>query len=486
MKHFTFLLFLFIASNCLATNYYISTSGNDSNTGTSKTSPWASLEKLNASVEIIKPGDSIIFKRGDSFKGILSWNKSGTALAPIVFSTYGTGNKPIFQYPKELKIPVTERILFNMLADYLIMDGLNITDLDFPVKDKVTAANCGIAICIGSAENIMSNHCVIKNCDMSNIGMGIVIYGNSNEVDSCSITDLKNLKNTEGIPGDAASFDDDYGANGVTITGNLNSITHNYFSGNWATSYDYGFNGGAIEAFGTTSRNKIMYNTIIDCNGIMEFGSAHGGVAAYNLIAYNLMINNGMLSWVNTDGRFAIQVSNVQYINNTIIDINNRFKDNGLFGFSGSPQADTVFNIKNNIFYIGSGLSILKQGSDEDKVSHRNNVYRLFNNSVTNFSLNSSEILTDLPIFKSTNGNDPTKWDCSLLMNSPAIKFGAATGIESDFNGTTIHNLSAPDAGYVESVVSFSLRDFKFTAKDFFKILFAIIFCIPLNIVLNE
>ncbi|MEO7049300.1 MAG: hypothetical protein ABI091_28615 [Ferruginibacter sp.] len=484
MKQFLFCIIVFIASNCNATNYYISSSGKDSNTGTSSSTPWATLSKIGSSIDIIKPGDSILFKKGDSFKGILSWNKSGTATAPIVFGSYGIGAKPIFQYPKELKIAVTERILFNMLADYIIIDGLNITDLDFPVKDKVTPANCGIAICIGSAENVISNHCIIRNCDMSNIGMGIVIYGNTNLVDSCSITDLKNLKNTEGQSGNPSSFDDDYGANGVTITGNLNVITHNYFSGNWATSYDYGFNGGAIEAFGPTSRNKIMYNTIIDCNGIIEFGSAHGGGAAYNLIAYNLMIDNGMLTWVNTDGTFAIQVSNVQYFNNTIIDVNNRFNDNGLFGFSGSPQADTVFNIKNNIFYIGSGLSILKTSSGIDKVSHQNNIYHLFNKSKTNFEINKSELVTDLPIFKNNSGKDPTKWDYTLLLNSPARRFGAETGITNDFKGTVITDIISPDAGYLESTLS--NKDMSFSRKDIFKILFALIFCIPINLLFHS
>ena len=480
MKLFLFCTLFFIHSFCKATNYYISSSGKDSNIGTSASAAWQSLSKLEAMMKDIKAGDSILFKRGDSFSEILSWNKPGIKGTPIVFSSYATGAKPLFQYPKQLKTPVTERILFSITGDYIVIDGFNITDKDFPVNDKLNPANCGIAFSIGISGSLNTNHCIIKNCDMSNIGMGIVINGNLNIVDSCNITDLKNLKNTQGEPGNASSFDDDYGANGVTLSGNLNTITHNYFSGNWAISYDYGFNGGAIEAFGPTSRNKIMYNTIIDCNGVMEFGSAHGGGAAYNLIAYNLLINNGMLTWVNTNGTFAIQVSNVQYFNNTIVDINNRFKDEGLFGFSGSPDADTVFNLKNNIFYLGSGLAVLKANQDLKKISHENNIYHLFNGSKTNFKLNSSELNTDMPVFKSTAGTDPTKWNFSLLLNGPAKRFGSETGITNDFKGIAIPDISVPDAGYMESILT--SKDFSFSARDILIFLVSIIFCIPINI----
>ena len=74
------------------TNYYFSDSGNDSNSGSQK-NPWKSLSKLNSSE--LNPGDSIFFNRGDSFFGELVVNGSGTASEPIVFTSYGSGDKPI-------------------------------------------------------------------------------------------------------------------------------------------------------------------------------------------------------------------------------------------------------------------------------------------------------------------------------------------------------------------------------------------------------
>ena len=74
------------------TNFYFSESGNDSNSGSQK-NPWKSLSKLSNSE--LSPGDSIFFNRGDSFLGELVVNGSGTESEPIVFTSYGSGDKPI-------------------------------------------------------------------------------------------------------------------------------------------------------------------------------------------------------------------------------------------------------------------------------------------------------------------------------------------------------------------------------------------------------
>lgn len=76
------------------TTYYISPSGSDSNVGTSQTSPWKTISKVNT-VSLL-PGDQILFQRGGTFRGNLAITQSGTSANPIVISSYGTGNNPIF------------------------------------------------------------------------------------------------------------------------------------------------------------------------------------------------------------------------------------------------------------------------------------------------------------------------------------------------------------------------------------------------------
>src|SRR3990172_4973019 len=83
---------------CLSINaqsiYYVSSSGgNNSNTGTSTTSPWKTLSKLNSFT--FKAGDKIYFRKGDIWREQLNINSSGTSSSRIEFNTFGTGNNPV-------------------------------------------------------------------------------------------------------------------------------------------------------------------------------------------------------------------------------------------------------------------------------------------------------------------------------------------------------------------------------------------------------
>ncbi|MDB5211020.1 MAG: Right-handed parallel beta-helix repeat-containing protein [Sediminibacterium sp.] len=84
---------LLICIKANATSYYFSTSGSDANTGITSASPFKTITKLNAL--ILKPGDSILFKCGDTLRGQINLNYSGTASLPIVFTSYGSGVKPV-------------------------------------------------------------------------------------------------------------------------------------------------------------------------------------------------------------------------------------------------------------------------------------------------------------------------------------------------------------------------------------------------------
>ena len=74
------------------TTYFVSTSGSDSNAGTSSSAPWRSLSKVNATT--FQPGDTIRFEAGDSWTGQLWPKGSGADGAPIAIDSYGTGAKP--------------------------------------------------------------------------------------------------------------------------------------------------------------------------------------------------------------------------------------------------------------------------------------------------------------------------------------------------------------------------------------------------------
>lgn len=99
--NFGVILCFFLSQNVFAVNYYFSSSaGNDNYTVTqaqNRATPWKTIDKLNASMSLINPGDSILFIRGDVFTGQIVLTRSGNANAKIVFSAYGSGKAPVIK-----------------------------------------------------------------------------------------------------------------------------------------------------------------------------------------------------------------------------------------------------------------------------------------------------------------------------------------------------------------------------------------------------
>jgi hypothetical protein len=73
------------------TTYYVSPSGSDSNLGTSPSSPWRTVKRVNEAA--LRPGDGVLFQGGSSFSDeTLMPANSGAPGSPIVFGSYGSAN----------------------------------------------------------------------------------------------------------------------------------------------------------------------------------------------------------------------------------------------------------------------------------------------------------------------------------------------------------------------------------------------------------
>ncbi|GAB2995060.1 hypothetical protein GCM10027284_12090 [Cyclobacterium sediminis] len=86
-------------SNIFAANYYVSQEkGNDNRSlaeAQNPATPWKSIDKVNSLFNYLKPGDAILFNRGETFYGTLHISASGSLNAPIKIGAYGSGAKPI-------------------------------------------------------------------------------------------------------------------------------------------------------------------------------------------------------------------------------------------------------------------------------------------------------------------------------------------------------------------------------------------------------
>jgi hypothetical protein len=95
--NFNFICLLIIALGFFslsvnATTYYVSSLGNDANSGTNESLPWRSLAKVNSLIP--RPGDVILFRSGDEWSGTITVKASGALGSPITYGAYGTGAKP--------------------------------------------------------------------------------------------------------------------------------------------------------------------------------------------------------------------------------------------------------------------------------------------------------------------------------------------------------------------------------------------------------
>lgn len=87
------IIILLFSLNASATNYYISNTGSDAANGLTIGTAWRTIAKINASTFLA--GDSILFKKGDSWNERLNPPSSGSVGNPIIFGSYGSGVKPL-------------------------------------------------------------------------------------------------------------------------------------------------------------------------------------------------------------------------------------------------------------------------------------------------------------------------------------------------------------------------------------------------------
>ncbi len=417
-----------------ATNYYVDPSSTATTANGTLAFPWKTMAQVNSGTTLLNPGDSVLFKRGQSFTGRLTISRSGSASAPIVYSNYGTGNLP------EFNNSITD-IIYIYNKQYIVINGIKIIDNSISPTDHTVQAKISYAINIENSPN-----CTISNCDISLVGVGISVLAGS---DNTTITGnyMHNMRMVRNTP-TSVNPDDDYGANPMVIGSSNNNISNNRFEECWALSYDYGYDGGAVELFGgTMNNNKIMNNTAINCNGFMEIGSSSNGTAQNNIVAYNKIINCGIIGVYQNGSTFSVTVNNLQYYNNTVVETVKQYSQPGvMFWMAGTGTAGMVV-VKNNIFWLSSGNNLASSKFNTGQMVHTNNIYRMASGSL-GITLNSSELLsTNASLFTSVAGA-PADWNYALPSTSAAINFGTNVGLTKDFAGNAISG--NPDAGILE------------------------------------
>ncbi len=287
MRYFSVLFLMCFTLKSLATNYYVSPSGSNSNNGLTEDTAFQTLEyAANQTL----PGDTVFAMNGTytnswPASGVLNIDTSGTADNRIVYKNY-PGHTPLIK----LNANNWAGIGING-ADYITIDGFTIVGnndsitLAYALAEQSNTNNpatSGNGIGITRAYNDITNkphHNIIRNCTISKCG-GAGIYGYRSDY-----TTIENNTIFE------CAWYAPYGNSAISLYQCWNSdalaITKNYIVGN------------------TCYRNEnyipfIAVGSITDGNGIIiddgrntQNSSTQGVYLGKTYIANNLIYDNG-------------------------------------------------------------------------------------------------------------------------------------------------------------------------------------------------
>jgi hypothetical protein len=219
-------------------HYYVdATAGSDVNSGTSPGQAWRTLGRVESAT--LQPGDTVAFKRGDTFTGSATIAESGTLLRPIVLTAYGDGADPTLTNPGGLNMLYLtgSRIVVRDLAfrDGVTFDNSDGTGITGPKYEQSGA----VAIATGADDVTVADN------TFTAVGLGVKTYGLRTRIWN---NDFEHL--VIAFRGVDAGSETSYGAVGVSIDNSGADVAWNRFIDCRSTNSPYGADGGAVEIEG--------------------------------------------------------------------------------------------------------------------------------------------------------------------------------------------------------------------------------------------
>ena len=304
-----------MATSVSAATYYVSPTGSDSNNGTSTSTPWQTITKVNAATFVA--GDSVLFQGGQTFTGALIFSygsniPTSSAANPITVGSYGTGAAKILSsttgsYSSAIKVNG--------------INGLTIQGLTI-LGAGGTSPITWIGVYIINQSGSSKSGVTVNNCDISNFAgttgaqsAEVYVNGYYGPLNTINITN-NSLHGANGV----GSPD----CNGIYGLGSGQNVTNVTYSGN--TVYNLGGNaantGGGIVA-NCVNGGVLQYNIVHDVGGNATSCGGPGGVWAYNsnniTIQFNEVYNMRPITyttgcdWVAYDLDGGVSNSVVQY-----------------------------------------------------------------------------------------------------------------------------------------------------------------------------
>ena len=305
------------AAKAQPTTFYVASNGNDRQAGTSETSPWRSVRRVNHAH--LRAGDTVLFRAGDTFANLhtLQPPTSGTAAAPIRFGSYG-GGRAHFDNPRgnDVWIPAGRHDLVFENLDFTGGSVLFASAGTGSGTSHITVRHSSFHDTPLGGVNVASQadrDWTITRSTFKHIGdSGMIIWGSDVTVSHSSITDtgwnnaLPYGKHGLYVKGPGAVISDDvianFEGNGVSLRNENARVVNDTIHGGpvGVAYYDYSVHSGT---------SQVLNNRIYGVNESFYFAgdpdAINGGPARENFV-----IRGNLLK---ADGKLNVDLSGAVY-----------------------------------------------------------------------------------------------------------------------------------------------------------------------------
>lgn len=332
--------------------YYVSNSGSDTNNGTSASTPWKTLSKVNAAT--FAPGDQILFQRGSSFYGTLTPNYSGTSGNPITYGAYGTGANPVITgfttitsgWTNEGGGIYSKIITSEAQTNMVTIDGVQYGMGRYPNSTFLTYESASSNVSI--TDNQLGTSTIWT-------GAEALIVKNGYRIERCKISNHSantlNYTIFSGLNTSANSTGNYFIQNDIRTLDQYGEWYHDY-SGTGKFYMFFGAVDPSSKIIMVATLNNLIKvttaKTNIAINDLTLTGSINVGfIAQYN--CHNLTIQNSSFSFIGSDGIFI----DGQYatINNSSFNYCNRIS----IMTKGANATVSDNSVNNNAVILGQG-----------------------------------------------------------------------------------------------------------------------------------
>lgn len=351
---------LLLAGQAYPTNYYFSNSaGDDSRSSTdaqSPSTPWKSIDKLNAIQSSLSAGDIIYFMAGDTFVGEIQTGASGTSGSPITYTSYGGGKAIISGFTRVTGwtsvgggIFESDAMGFSYKPNMVVIEGKNYAMGRYPNAD---AANSGYLTIQWTGSNAVDGGFSSSITDFT--GSEMVLRNAHWILDRVEVT-----SHSGGVVefNPVTGYDPDEGY-GFFFQDHIETLDQYgewfYDTGNEKLYVYFGSAGPAAEVWVSKE------NVLVDANDDhivfenIDFVGANERVFFSDGVTYDLQIKNCRIQYTGQDGVFCTGRHDLLIEDCEILNTNNNAID-----LAWDNPGYTISNnfIKNTGMQAGMGLS---------------------------------------------------------------------------------------------------------------------------------